>query len=62
MLKTDKWDGFVGGDVKPRTLTDAERLKLVYAPFPVVRVTTPSGHSQAPNWVATATHHMEGDF
>jgi hypothetical protein len=56
MLKTAKWDGFVGNDgAKPRVMTAAERQALIYAPFPVVKMATTQGHSQAPWWVAQAT-------
>ena len=48
--------------VIPRRLTDAERRALVYAPFPVVRINTPKGHSQAPNTALALTHIQDGDY
>ncbi len=47
---------------RDKQLSADERRALVWAPFPVVRINTPKGHSQAPNTALALTHIQDGDF
>lgn len=40
-------------------MSHEDRMRLIMRPFPVVRVSTPRGNSQAPEWLKRREQHRQ---